>query len=124
MAGLPGEFRCEEGGLLRGADVAELAGGEEAPEVTAGVPGQLDGAAHVHDFGGAVVEVGLELVGEALQEVGGAIVAVAAEDRGVAAPGTDAFGDPHGEVWSGAIVTAAPPETDRSGSSGALWRST
>lgn len=101
MARLPGELRREEGGLLRGADVAELAGGEEAAEVTAGVTGQLDRAAHVHDFGGAVVEVGLELGGEALQEGSGAVVAVAAEDGGITAPGADAFGDPHGEVSSG-----------------------
>jgi hypothetical protein len=40
MAGLPGEVRREEGGFLRGADIAELAGREEAAEVAAGVAGE------------------------------------------------------------------------------------
>lgn len=112
MAGLPREIRREEAGFLGRADVAELAGGEKAAEVAAGVAGQLFGAGHVNHLGGAIVKVGLELGGQALQEVGSGGVAVVAEDGGVVAPRADAFGDPHGEMCSGAILTSASPEIE------------
>ena len=60
-----------------------------------GVTGHLHCTAHVHDFRRAIVQVRLQFRGEAFEQVGGTVVPVVAQHRGIVAPGPNPLRDRH-----------------------------